>query len=29
MSWRVLRLNAQTYPVEPGEYAALAEAGAE
>ena len=29
MSWRVLRLNAQTYPVEPGEYAALAKAGAE
>ena len=29
MSWRVLRLNAETYPVEPGEYAALAEADAE
>ena len=29
MSWRVLRLNAATYPVEPGEYAALAKAGAE
>lgn len=29
MTWRVLRLNADTYPVEAGEHAALAAAGAE